>query len=66
MNVVKIVTGILAGASVGYTTYRLLEEKTDELVEDGGMINAFIVGAGHMGLSITAGVIAAGAFSQAK
>ena len=54
-NIYKIV----AGVSAGYVAFRVLDEKCTGLVDDGGAVDAFTVGAGHMGLSMTTGIIVA-------
>ena len=59
MNKVKLINGVFIGVTVGYTTFMLLNDKSDELVHEGGMLQAFTVGAGQMGLAIAAGVMAA-------
>ena len=49
--------GIFAGGSAMYTTYRLLDKKTDELViEDESILGAFTIGAGQMALSMAVGI----------
>ena len=48
---------IFAGGSAMYTTYRLLDKKTDELViEDESILGAFIIGAGQMAVSMAVGI----------
>ena len=49
---------IFAGGSAMYTTYRLLEKKTEELVLDGNesILNAFTIGAGQMAISMAVGI----------
>ena len=49
---------IFAGGSAMYTTYRLLEKKTDELVLDGdeSILGAFTIGAGQMAISMAVGI----------
>lgn len=48
---------IFAGGSAMYTTYRLLDKKTDELViEDESILGAFTIGAGQMALSMAVGI----------
>ena len=41
-----------------YTTYRLLEKKTEELVLDGdeSILAAFTIGAGQMAISMAVGI----------
>ena len=51
---------IFAGGSAMYTTYKLLDKKTDELViEDESILGAFTIGAGQMALSMAVGVAVA-------
>ena len=51
---------IFAGGSAMYTTYRLLDKKTDELViENESILGAFTIGAGQMALSMAVGVAVA-------
>lgn len=61
MNIeeIKNIYKIWAGVSAWYVAYRLLDEKCNDLVADGNVLNAFTLGAGQMGLSMTAGVIVA-------
>ena len=49
---------IFAGGSAMYTTYRLLEKKTEELVLDGNesILVAFAIGAGQMAISMAVGI----------
>ena len=49
---------ILAGGSAMYTTYRLLDKKTEELVleENESILGAFIIGAGQMAVSMAVGI----------
>lgn len=56
MNKAKMVaTGFkfLMGFSAGYFVYKLTEDKASELVQEGGVTNAFLIGAGQ---SMVAGV----------
>ena len=50
--------GIFAGGSAMYTTYRLLDRKTEELVleENESIEGAFVIGAGQMALSMAVGI----------
>ena len=64
MNTFKLIFKVFVGATVSYTTFKLLAEKADELLDDGGMLGAFTVGAGQMGLAIAAGLIAAEAITK--
>ena len=57
---------IFAGGSAMYTTYRLLEKKTEELVLDGdeSILAAFIIGAGQMAISMAVGVAVAATLTK--
>ena len=59
METFRTMYKLFAGIAVGYTVHRLLEDKANELVEDGGIVNAFAIGAGQMGIAMTAGHVAA-------
>ena len=59
MNKFTMVYRVLTAVSVTYTTYKLLDEKTNELLHDGGVLSACTIGAGQMGISIAAGLLAA-------
>ena len=61
VNVYKI----LAGGSAMYTTHKLLDGKTDEIViEDGSMLGAFVIGAVQMAISMAVGVAVAAALTK--
>lgn len=49
---------IFVGGSAMYTTHRLLEKKTDELVfdENESILGAFAIGAGRAGISMAVGI----------
>ena len=49
---------IIVAGSTMYTTYRLLEKKTEELVLDGNesILVAFAIGAGQMAISMAVGI----------
>ena len=49
---------IFAGGSAMYTTYRLLDKKTEDLVldENESILGAFAIGAGQMALSMAVGI----------
>ncbi len=49
---------MFAGGTAMYTTYRLLEKKTEELVLDGNesILVAFTIGAGQMAISMAVGI----------
>lgn len=56
---VRIVYKWWVGISSGYVAYKLLSKKTDELVPDGGALNAFTLGAGEAGVSMAVGIVVA-------
>ena len=61
VNVYKV----LAGGSAMYTTYKLLDNKTDEIViEDKSILGAFAIGAGQMALSMAVGVAVAATLTK--
>ena len=49
---------IYVGGSATYTTYRLLDKKTQELVldENESILTAFTIGAGQMAISMAVGI----------
>ena len=49
---------IFAGGSAMYTTYRLLDKKTEDLVldENESILGAFAIGAGQMAVSMAVGI----------
>ena len=55
---------MFVASSAAYTTHKLLDKKADELVQEGGGLNAFIIGAGQMAISIAVGVEAAQAIGK--
>lgn len=57
-KVIKIYK-VMVGVSAFYVTSRLLDKKTDELVEDGSIPNAFLIGAGQSAISMAVGIKAA-------
>lgn len=59
MKKVRIIYKYWVGISSGYMTYKLLKRKTDELVEDGGVMNACTLGAGEAGVSMAVGIVVA-------
>lgn len=56
--VVQLGCKAMLGMAAGYFAYRALEEKAEELLEDGGVVNAIAIGVGHVALSSAAGAIA--------
>lgn len=55
MDSILVCKMFVAGAA-GYTTNKLLDKKADELIQEGGVLNAFLMGAGQMAISIAVGV----------
>ena len=54
----KLIYNTVVAGSVTYLTYRLLDKKTDEMIEDGDISNcasAAVVGIGEGTLAIAAG-----------
>lgn len=58
-NGLLIVGRCLIGATVAYGVYKMLDEKTDELIEDGGVVNAFAIGAAQGAISAATGALVA-------
>lgn len=54
---VKIFTGI----STGYFVLKLTEKRADELIQEGGAINALAIGTGQGALASVLGILAANA-----
>ena len=50
---------VMVGVSAFYITSRLLDKKTDELVEEGSIGNALLIGAGQSAISMAVGIKAA-------
>lgn len=59
-NGLLIVGRILIGATVSYGVYKMLDEKTNELIEEGGVVNAVTVGAAQGLISTATGALVAG------
>jgi hypothetical protein len=60
----KMVYQTILGGAAAYTTFKLLDKKADELVTEGGVINALAVGAGQQSISSTVGLIVAYTIGQ--
>lgn len=56
LNGASLACSIFTGISAGYYVYKATNEKADELVCNGGVVNAFFIGAGQMALAVGAGV----------
>ena len=56
VNGASLVGSIFTGISAGYYVYKATEEKADELVRNGGVVNAFFIGAGQVALAFGAGL----------
>ena len=59
-NGLLIVGRILISGTVGYGVSKMLDEKTYELIEDGGVVNAVTIGAAQGLISVAAGALVAG------
>jgi len=57
-NAIRIGFKILAGVSAGYFVLKATDKKADELLDDGGMVNAFVIGAGQGALATVVGTLA--------
>ena len=58
LSVVRIGYKVIVGVSTGYFVYQLTGEKAKELIVDGGMINAAVIGMGQGALASMAGMAA--------
>lgn len=47
----------VAGISAGYLAYKLMDDNTEELVVNGGVVNAFTIGAGQGAIAMVIGKI---------
>ena len=54
---IEIAYKLLASVSAGYFVMKATEEKADDLLDDGGMVNAFVVGAGRAAISLATGAL---------
>lgn len=57
LNAIIIGYKLLAGVSVGYFVLKATDKKADELVEDGGIVNAAAVGLGQGALAAAAATV---------
>lgn len=55
LGAIRIGLKIAAGISAGYLVDQLMEKKTNELVRDGGMLNAAVIGLGQGAISVVVG-----------
>lgn len=55
MDISKYVKGysLLVGVCAGYFTHKAMEDKASELVQEGGLLNAFLIGAGVGSITVT-------------
>ena len=58
-NGLLIVGRCLIGATVAYGVNKMLDEKTNELIEDGGVVNAATIGAAQGLISVATGALVA-------
>ena len=56
VNGAGLVGSIFTGFSAGYYVYKATNEKANELVRNGGVVNAFFIGAGQTALAVGAGL----------
>ena len=56
LNGAGLVGSIFTGISAGYYVYKATNEKANELVRNGGVVNAFFIGAGQTALAVGAGL----------
>ena len=57
LNAIIIGYKLLAGVSAGYFVMKATEEKADDLLDDGGMVNVFVIGAGQAAISLATGAL---------
>lgn len=58
IRVVRIGYKVIVGVSTGYFVHQLTDEKATKLLDDGGMINAAMIGLGQGALASMAGMAA--------
>ena len=54
----NLVNSVAVGISVGYLVYKAIDDKTNDLVREGGSLNAFALGYGQGALAATVGMAA--------
>lgn len=54
---IEIAYKLLAGVSAGYFVMKATEKKADDLLDDGGIANAFVIGAGQAAISLATGAL---------
>lgn len=59
LNAIMIGYKLFAGVSAGYFVMKATDKKAEEMIEDGGIVNAFVVGAGQGALAMAAGAVVA-------
>ena len=57
VKVIVIGYKLLAGIAAGYFVLKATDKKADELVDDGGMVNAAVIGVGQGALAVVAGTL---------
>jgi len=57
VNAIRIGFKILASVSAGYFVLKATDKKADELVHDGGILNAAVIGYGQGALAAAAGAL---------
>ena len=58
LSVIRVGVKLLTGFSAGYFVYRITEKKVDEMIKDGGLVNAAVVGVGQGALAVISGQLA--------
>ena len=51
LNAIRIGAKLAAGITAGYFVLKATDKKADELVEDGGIVNAAVISAGRSALA---------------
>ena len=57
LNAIRIGAKLAAGITAGYFVLKATDKKADELVEDGGIVNAAVIGAGRGALAAATGTV---------
>ena len=56
-NTIRIGFKIAAGVAAGYFVMKATDEKAEELIQEHGIINAFVIGAGQGALASAAATV---------
>ena len=57
-KIVVIGFKVFSAVAAGYFVHRMVKDKADELIENGGVANAFMIGAGEGAVVTTAATLA--------